>query len=58
MFKESNPELPEDFYGESLAQIKRQKNKEMGPKLEDYNLPRNETEWDMWSKMKECGSLN
>ena len=54
-FRDGNPDIPDDFYGDSLHKSKRMKPIK-GPELEDFNVPRTEEEWNqMISKMKECG---
>ena len=54
-FRDENPDIPDDFYGESLHKSRRMKPFK-GPELEDFNVPRTEEEWNqMISKMKECG---
>ena len=56
IFRESNPDIPDDFFGEFANRTVNKKSQESGPKPEDFGLPMNESEWEvMWSKMKECG---
>ena len=61
-FKDSNPEIPDEFYGECLGRMTNRKRdaaklKEAnGPRAEDFGLPRTEDELNlMMKKMLECG---
>ena len=58
IFRSLNPEIPDNFYGQRLEKLEKKINQENknGPRPEDYNLPRSETEWNsMMSKMNDCG---
>ena len=54
IFKESNPEIPEEFYGENLVRFINQKRK-TGQNKKTFIPPRNENKWaSMLQKMKQA----